>query len=64
MEVEAEGSNRGEVEEANEEGRRGWVGAWSCQSAVTNQRWVGVKTRGPLFVKAWWPEMRMVRILR
>lgn len=33
-EVVAEGSNPGEVEEANEEDRRVWEGAWRCQSAV------------------------------
>lgn len=36
--VGAAGSNQGEVEEANEEGRRVWEGAWRCQSAVQSQR--------------------------
>lgn len=34
MEVEVGGSNQGAVEEANEEGRKVWEGAWRCQSAV------------------------------
>ena len=34
VEVGAEESNHGEEEEVNEEGRRVWVGAWNCQSAV------------------------------
>lgn len=64
MEGEAGGSNQGEVEEANVEGRKVWEGAWRCQSAVLSQRWVGVRKRGLLFVKAWQPERRTVRILR
>lgn len=57
-------SNQGEVEEANEEGRKVWEGAWKCQSAVQNQRWVGVKMKGLSFVKAWQPELKRVRNLR
>lgn len=64
VEVEVGGSNQGVVEEANEEGRRVWEGAWRCQSAVKSQRWVEVKMRGLLFVKAWQPVMMKVKILK
>lgn len=64
MEEGVGGNNQVVVEEANEEGRMAWEDVRRCQSAVQSQRWAGVKMRGLLFVKAWQPEMRMVRILR
>lgn len=51
-EVGAGGSNQAEVEEASEEDRKVLEGAWRRQSAVQSQGWVGVKMRGPLFVRA------------
>lgn len=59
----AEGSNQGEEEEVNEEGRRVFGGAWKCQSAVKSQKWVAERMRGLLSVLTQ-PGRRTVRILR
>lgn len=63
MEEGAGENNQEEVEEANEAGRKVWGDALMFQSAVLNQRWV-VKTKRLWFVRAWQPEMRMVKIRR